>query len=96
MPEFWIQLPVPGPCPGRLGPLWAPRAPSDHLAIGRCDCQNSHGRGQSSVLFSMKIWVAIWDVSLTVLGLLWCYNPITDLEIWTFGIDFIDLAIYCR
>ena len=48
--------------PAGLGHSGRPGPPLTTHAIGRYDCQNSHGRGQSSVLFSMNIWVANWDV----------------------------------
>ena len=48
---------------GHSGRPWAPLTThaSTH-AIGRYMLPNSHGRGQSFVLFTMNMWVAIWDV----------------------------------
>ena len=89
MPAEMFLVPDLG-MPGRLGAtLGAPWA----LALGRCEPQTSHCRGQSSALSMGTFWVAIWDVYTVCFGsTLVLQTPITDLEIWTFGIDICDLA----
>ena len=66
--------------------------------LGRYESQTSHCRGQSSALFYGHILGCdLGRLHLVFLGLRWYYKtPITDLEIWTFGIDICDLVIYCR
>ena len=54
--------------PAGLGHSGRPGLPLLTLAHGRYDLQNSHGRGQSPVLFFMNIWVAIWDVCAYCFG----------------------------
>ena len=47
--------------------------------------------------FQWRFGLRIGTSTLCVLGLHWCYETtITDLEIWTFGIDISDLGICCR
>ena len=70
VPAEMFLVPDLGMLGATLGASWA-------LALGRCESQTSHCRGQSSALSMGTFWVAIWDVYTWHF---WVYAGTTKLQ----------------
>ena len=84
--------------PAGLGHSGRPGPPLPIHAIGRYDLpEQPWPRTEFCAVFHEHLGCDLGRVHLLFWVYSWYYkSTMIDLEIWTFGIDFIALAIYCR